>query len=208
MLIDARPDAGSFERLFAALLAAGVPMVQIRDKAAPDEVILDRGRRALLLARRADPAVPALVTINDRVAVAAAAGVDGVHVGAADMPVAEVRRLLGPDRIIGRTAHDLDEARAACSAGADYLGIGPCYPSVTKAFARQAPRDFLRATAAEIPLPLFAIGGVGPERLDELAALGIRRVAVSAAVTATADPAAAARALLKGLAACPTRAGG
>lgn len=200
VLIDARPDPDAFERLLAGLLAAGVPMVQIRDKAASDEVILDRGRRALALARRADPSTPAVITINDRVAVAAAAGVDGVHVGATDMPVSEARRLLGSDRIIGRTAHDLDEARAALAAGADYLGVGPCYPSKTKTFARQAPRDFLRITAAEIPLPIFAIGGIEADQIEELASLGISRVAVSAAVTAAAAPGQAARMILARLA--------
>jgi thiamine-phosphate pyrophosphorylase len=199
VLIDTRPDESGFERLLTALLAAGVPMVQIRDKAAADDVILDRGRRALALAREANPSAPAIITINDRVAVAAAAGVDGVHLGAADMPIAEARRLLGPERIIGRTAHTLDEARAALAAGADYLGVGPCYPSATKTFARQAPRNFLRATAAENPLPVFAIGGIGADRLAELATLGIRRVAVSAAVTASADPGDAARELLSRL---------
>lgn len=199
VLIDARPDASSFERLISSLLAAGVPMFQIRDKAASDEVLLDRGRRAMALARQAAPSAPAIVTINDRVAVAAAAGADGVHLGADDMPVAEARRLLGPDHIIGRTAHDLAEARAALAAGADCLGIGPCYASTTKAFAHQAPRDFLRATAAEIPLPIFAIGGITPDRLGDLAALGIHRVAVTAAVTAAADPAKAARRFLERL---------
>jgi len=199
VLIDTRPDESGFERLLTALLAAGVPMVQIRDKAAADDVILDRGRRALALAREANPSAPAIITINDRVAVAAAAGVDGVHLGAADMPIAEARRLLGPERIIGRTAHTLDEARAALAAEADYLGVGPCYPSATKTFVRQAPRNFLRATAAENPLPVFAIGGIGADRLAELATLGIRRVAVSAAVTAAADPGDAARELLSRL---------
>ena len=199
VLIDAGPDANAFDRRLAEVLDAGVPMVQIRDKAAADEVILDRGRRALALAREVHHSAPAIITVNDRVAVAAAAGVDGVHLGATDMPLAEARRLLGPERIVGRTAHTLDEARAALAAGADYLGIGPCYPSATKTFARQAPRDFLRATAAEIPLPIFAIGGIGSERLAELAALGIRRVAVSAAVTAAEAPGEAARELLSQL---------
>jgi len=199
VLIDTRPDESGFERLLTAVLAAGVPMVQIRDKAADDEVLFDRCRRALALAREANHSAPAIITVNDRVAVAAAAGVDGGHIGAADPPIAEARRLLGPERIVGRTAHTLDEARAALAAGADYLGIGPCYPSATKTFARQAPRDFLQATAAEIPLPIFAIGGIGPDRLGELAALGIRRVAVSAAVTAAADPGDAARELLSRL---------
>ena len=203
VLIDAQADATAFEHLVTALFGAGVPMVQIRDKAASDAVLLDRGRRAFALARQLNPAVPAIVTLNDRVDVAAAAGVDGVHVGEDDMPVAEARRLLGPDRIIGRTAHGVDEARAALAAGADCLGIGPCFPSSTKAFDRQAPRDFLRDTAAEIPLPIFAIGGITPDRLSELAAIGLHRVAVSAAITAAPDPAAAARGFLASLGSRP-----
>ncbi len=203
VLIDAQADATAFEHLVTALLEAGVPMFQIRDKAASDAVFLDRGRRAVALARRLNPATPAIVTLNDRVDLAVAAGVDGVHVGEDDMPVTEARRLLGPDRIIGRTAHDLDEARAALAAGADCLGIGPCFPSSTKAFEQQAPRNFLRDTAVEIPLPIFAIGGITLNRLAELAALGLQRVAVSAAITAAHDPAAEARRFLAALGSRP-----
>ncbi len=198
VLLEAQPTAAAFELLLGSLLEAGVAMFQLRDKSAPDAVMLDRGRRAMELVARAD-GPPAIVLINDRVTVAAAAGVHGVHVGEDDMPVAEARRILGPDRLIGRTAHDLAEARAARTAGADCLGIGPCYPSATKSFTRQAPRDFLGDTAAEIPLPVFAIGGITPERLPDLATLGIHRVAVAAAVTSAPDPAAAARAFLTAL---------
>ena len=86
-------------------------------------------------------------------------------------------------------------AETGCSATAR-VSIGPCYPSTTKAFAHQAPREFLQATATEIPLPIFAIGGITPDRLGDLAALGIHRVAVTAAVTAAADPAQAVREFL------------
>ena len=186
-----------FEQLLTTLLAAGVRMIQIRDKSASDAVLLDRGQRAAAVAQRI--AAAAIITVNDRIAVAAAAGIDGVHIGADDLPVPLARQLLGSKQLIGRTAHDLNEARAAAAAGADYLGIGPCYPSTTKAFARQASREFLRSTAAEISLPIFAIGGITPDRLDELAAIGIQRVAVSAAVTAATDPAAAAGRFLEAL---------
>ncbi|MFM8891403.1 MAG: thiamine phosphate synthase, partial [Planctomycetia bacterium] len=124
--------------------------------------------------------------------VAAATGADGVHIGADDLPVPGVRRVIGPRALVGRTAHSLDEARAAAVAGADYLGVGPCFPSTTKSFGEQAPREFLAAVPREIGLPAFAIGGVSPERLDELFALGLTRVAVAAAITEAADPAAAA----------------
>ena len=198
VLVDGGPDLDGFAARVRELFAAGVPMLQLRDKRLSDADLLGRTRAALAAARRHDSLALPLVIVNDRVTVAAAAGADGVHLGAADMTVAEARRLLGPAAVIGRTAHDLAEAEAARAAGADYLGVGPCYPSTTKSFASHAPREFL-AAAGRLPLPVFAIGGVTAERLDDLAGLGIRRVAVAAAVTAAADPATAVRTLLAGL---------
>jgi thiamine-phosphate pyrophosphorylase len=198
VLVAGGPDAAEFERLVASLFAAGVPLLQLRDKSLPDDILLDRCRRALAVARRQAPAAPPLVIVNDRVAVALAAAADGVHLGATDMPVAEARARLGPAAVIGRTAHRIAEARAAVAAGADYLGVGPAFPSTTKAFVSHAPSEFL-ASAARLPLPVFAIGGITGVRLAELEPLGIRRVAVAAAVTAAADPAAAAGDLLAAL---------
>ena len=200
VLVTGGADAGSFERLVAALVTAGVPMLQLRDKQLPDEALLDRCRLAMELARRLAPAAAPLVIVNDRVEVAVAAAADGVHLGAGDLPVAEARRRLGPTALIGRTAHSPAEAEAAVADGADYLGVGPCFPSATKSFARHAPRDFLAATAT-LPLPVFAIGGIDESRIEALADLGLTRVAVAAAVTSAADPAAAARRLLAALAA-------
>jgi thiamine-phosphate pyrophosphorylase len=200
VLVSGSPNPAGFERLVADLFAAGVPLIQIRDKTLPDAVLAERVATARKLARRHDPAAPPLVIVNDRVGVVAA-GADGVHVGATDIPVEEARGLLGSTALVGRTAHALDEAEAALAAGADYLGVGPCFPSTTKAFTAHAPRDFL-AAAARLPLPVFAIGGITPERVAELAELGIRRVAVAAAITAAADPPVAARRFLAALAAC------
>ena len=188
VLVSGCGDVGSFEQLVGGLVTAGVPMLQLRDKQLSDEALLDRCRLALTLARRLAPAAPPLVIVNDRVPLAVAGQADGVHVGAGDMPVTEARRLLGDGPLVGRTAHDLAEAHAAVAAGADYLGVGPCFPSTTKAFATSAPREFL-AAAAGLPLPVFAIGGITPERLAQLRGLGLRRVAVAAAVTAAPDPA-------------------
>ena len=123
----------------------------------------------------------------------------GAHTGAADMPLPLVRRVLGPGAVLGRTAHDLAAARAAVLDGADYLGVGPCFPSHTKAFASFATPEFLAGVAREITLPAFAIGGITLERIDQLLALGFGRVAVASAVTAAADPAAAAAAFIERL---------
>jgi thiamine-phosphate pyrophosphorylase len=200
VLVDGRPDAASFERLVEQLCEAGVRMMQLRDKHLSTPDLVDRARRAVAIARRRS-ASEALVVINDRADVAVAVGAAGVHVGATDLPVAAARRVVGPDVLVGRTAHSLDEARAAAADGADYLGIGPCFSSPTKSFAAFAPREFLAGVVRELALPAFAIGGVTLDRLDELTALGIRRVAVSAAVIDAADPGAAAAAFIDRLAA-------
>lgn len=201
VLVDGRRDAAAFSGLVETLFEAGVRMIQLRDKRLGVPALVELARCAMALARRqADrTGERPLVIVNDRADVAAAVGADGVHTGADDLPTMLARRVIGPGGLLGRTAHDLAEADAAAAAGADYLGIGPCFPSATKDFGAFAPRDFLEHVARTIALPSYAIGGITLDRLDELAALGIRRVAVGAAVTAAADPAAAARALIERL---------
>jgi thiamine-phosphate pyrophosphorylase len=189
VLLDGRADAVAFERLVASLFDAGVDMLQVRDKGLPMPELAERIGRAIALSRQTGRSRLPLVIVNDRPDVAVALAADGVHLGADDLPVPLARRVVGPHLLLGRTAHDLDEARAAVAAGADYLGVGPCYPSGTKDFPAFAPREFLRRVADEIPLPVFAIGGISAERIEELAALGIRRVAVGKAVTEAVDPA-------------------
>jgi thiamine-phosphate pyrophosphorylase len=183
-------------------------MIQIRDKNLNAATLVARTRQALAIARRRDAehanesssARGAIVLVNDRVDVAAALGADGAHTGSDDLPTVLVRRVIGPERLLGRTAHDVAEARAAVIDGADYLGVGPCFPSTTKSFDACALPEFLSTVAREISLPTFAIGGITLQRLDSLARIGLTRVAVASAVTGAADPAAAAEALLGSLA--------
>lgn len=199
VLVDGRSDLGAFERLVESLLEAGVRMIQIRDKHLPAAAVATRARQAVTIARRRHPDGAAIVIVNDRADVAAAVGADGVHTGADDLPTLLVRRVVGPGRLVGRTAHDVAEARAAVADGADYLGVGPCFPSATKSFDAFAPADFLRAVARETSLPAFAIGGITLERLAAVESHGFTRVAVASAVTAAADPAAAARCFIERL---------
>jgi len=200
VLVDGRADLADFERLMATLVEAGVRMFQIRDKALGMPALAVRVERGLAIVRRHSPTDPAIVVVNDRADVAAAVNADGVHTGADDLPATLVRRVIGPAALLGRTAHSVAEARAAAADGADYLGIGPCFPSVTKSFGEFAPPEFLKTVSREISLPAFAIGGVTLERLDALAALGVTRVAVASAVTRARDPAAAAAAIIERLA--------
>ena len=186
----------AFLNLVDQLLSAGVGMLQLRDKAASLPLLCQRTAAAVAIARRhaeVSGGPRCLVIVNDRADVAAAIGADGVHVGADDLPVPLARRICGPQLLVGRTAHSMEEAQQAVLDGADYLGVGPCFPSTTKDFSSFAPKDFLQQVADEVSLPAFAIGGVRPDRLEQLAGLGVSRVAVSAAVTAAADPGAVVR---------------
>lgn len=206
VLVDGRDGAAGFTRLVESLFEAGVRMIQIRDKQLPPPALADRVREALAIARRRthDHGGPRpIVVVNDRADVAAALAADGVHTGEDDLPTRLVRRVIGPQGLVGRTAHALAEAQAAVLAGADYLGVGPCFPSTTKQFDAFAPPEFLRTVASTIGLPTFAIGGVTLDRVATLAAMGIHRVAVASAVTGAADPAAAARAIIDRLASPP-----
>ncbi|NDC52986.1 MAG: thiamine phosphate synthase [Planctomycetia bacterium] len=200
VLVDGGASAAEFERLVEGLFEAGVRMIQVRDKGLGVPRLVDRARRAVAAARRRAPA-EAVVIVNDRADVAAAVGASGVHVGAEDLPVISARRVVGAEAVVGRTAHAVEEARTAVLDGADYLGVGPCFPSPTKTFTAFAPGDFLAAVAAEIALPTFAIGGITLERLDDVLGRGIGRVAVASAITAAHDPAAAAAAFIARLAA-------
>ena len=199
VLIDGRDDLPAFERLVESLLEAGVRMIQIRDKHLDVPRLAARTIRAISLARRRAPDGSVSVVVNDRADVAAATGADGMHGGTNDLPAALARRVTGPDRLLGRTAHDVPEAHAAVLEGADYLGVGPCFPSTTKHFKTVASQEFLRTVAREISLPVFGIGGITLERLDAVAPLGITRVAVASAVVEAADPARVAAALIERL---------
>lgn len=200
VLVDGGSDAATFSRLVESLVEAGVRLFQLRDKSLPVPQFAERARTGLAICRRHPAETRPRFIVNDRVDVAAAVAADGGHVGADDLPVPLARRVLGPEPLVGRTAHDAAEARQAVLDGADYLGIGPCFPSATKSFTAHAAPEFLRTVCGEISLPTFAIGGITAEKLPLLVELGARRVAVASAVTRAADPPRAARELIETLA--------
>jgi thiamine-phosphate pyrophosphorylase len=136
-----------------------------------------------------------LVIINDRPDIAALADADGVHLGQDDLRVKDAREIVGPRRLIGVSTHSIDQARTAVLNGANYLGVGPTFPSQTKSFDEFPGLEFVREVAAEIRLPAFAIGGVTLQNVGEVIAAGLPRAAVASAVTAAAKPQAAATAL-------------
>jgi thiamine-phosphate pyrophosphorylase len=139
--------------------------------------------------------------VNDRPDVAAAVDADGVHLGQDDVPVVVARRLLGTQRLVGVSTHDVDEARAAVTAGADYIGVGPVFATTSK-LRPLAPRglDLLRAVRATVECPCVAIGGITADTAASVLAAGADAVAVIAALARATDPAAAVRAIIARLA--------
>ena len=186
------------EAVEAAALAAGVRLVQYRAK--PDAPLDDRGRFEQAGAlRQLCHRHGALFLINDRIDLALAVGADGVHLGQGDLPPAVARRLLGPDRLIGRSTHRLEDLHQAVADGCDYVGVGPVNATPTKPGREPVGLAYVTKAAAECPLPFFAIGGIDPGNLAAVRRAGADRVAVVRAITAADDPGAAVATLLAGL---------
>src|SRR2546430_14477314 len=155
--------------LAAALLRGGARILQLRWPGASARELRAGARAIRPLARAAG----ALFLVNDRPDVARAAEADGVHLGQDDLPVAAARRVLGAGGRIGVSTHDLEQARAAEAAGADYIAVGPIYATTTKPDPRAPPRPALVPPGrAAGPCPLGAIGGLPPRTAGPAAAAG------------------------------------
>ena len=177
-----------------SLVRAGVGLIQLRDKKLDDRTLLLRAR---LLRHHIPPTGETLFIVNDRPDLALLAGADGVHVGQEELTVKDVRRVVGPELLVGVSTHTIGQARQAATDGASYIGCGPTFPSATKSFEHFAGLDFLREVAAEIGLPAFAIGGITQSNLSEVLATGFTRVAVSGSITGAADAEEEARLMLQ-----------
>jgi thiamine-phosphate pyrophosphorylase len=187
---------GSVREVAREAVAGGADALQLRAKDLPDAQIL---AMAAELRELCDETGKILV-VNDRPDIAAIVGADGVHLGQGDLPIAEVRRLLRPGAMIGRSTHSIDQARAAVNEGADYVSVGPMFPTTTKDRPAVGP-ELLKQAAAEIPRPVVAIGGITKDNAASLMAMGASCVAVSSAVCSAPDPSAAAAEIKKALAA-------
>ena len=176
-------------QLETALAAGDVAALQIRLKPADDAALLAAVEALAPVARARDVAV----LLNDRPDLAARSGCDGVHIGQSDASLAEARRLMGPDAMIGVTCHDSRElAMDAAEAGADYVAFGAFFPTTTKETAHRPDPEILTIWQETVEVPCVAIGGVTPANAGQLARAGADFVAVSAAVWSHPDGPAAA----------------
>ncbi len=175
------------------VLAAGATFLQLREKDADDETVLKEALELKEIAAKYH--VP--FVIDDNVRVAEAADTDGVHVGQSDMEYSEARRILGPDKIIGISAGNLEEAIAAEKAGADYIGVGAVFNTDTKAVDGTISREDLKEIIDAVSIPVVAIGGINPGNAGELRGLGLDGICVISAIFGADDPAGATKALRK-----------
>lgn len=166
-----------------AALKGGATCVQLREKNLADSSVLAEAREVSALCKQYR--VPFI--LNDNVALAAQCGADGVHLGQEDMDPAQARRILGPDAIIGVSAHNVAEAKAAVAAGADYLGCGAMFATTTKTNVTALPKETLRAICSAVPVPVVAIGGISKQNLLSLAHCGEAGVALVSAIFAAED---------------------
>ncbi|MEZ6125025.1 MAG: thiamine phosphate synthase [Planctomycetaceae bacterium] len=172
-------------------LRGGADVLQLREKHLPDNELL---QRADWMADRCRDA-GALLILNDRPDLAAACNADGVHLGQEDVSAEMARQQLQPDQLLGLSTHNLQQLQAACRTSVSYLGVGPVFPSSTKDFDSFAGLSFVREAAQFADRPWFAIGGISAVRLPELTEAGASRIAVSAEVIGSPDPAQAVRQL-------------
>lgn len=180
--------------IVAAALAAGAPVIQLRDKTATARELFEQAQSLLPLVR----ARSARLFINDRLDVALLVRADGVHLGPDDIPVAAARRIAPPDFLIGFSTDDVPAARAAERAGASYIGCGAVFGTTSKpeAAGERIGVDRLDAVARAVRIPVVGIGGITEGNIAAVGATAAAGAAVIAAVMHAHDPGAATRSLL------------
>ena len=178
-------------------VAGGVDVLQLREKGAPDEAIVQAAERFRAVADEHG----ALFILNDRPDLVAAAGADGVHVGQDDPPVEEVRAQLGAGALMGVSTHSREQLAAALATDADYVCVGPVFATPTKPDYPAVGLELVEHAAATADRPWFAIGGIDGTNVEDVAAAGAERIVVVRSIRDAPDPRVAAaglRAALEG----------
>lgn len=164
-------------------IAGGAGFFQYRCKNGSRRTIYDTAVRLARIARESG----ALFIVNDHADIALAVGADGVHLGQEDLPLEFARKLLGPDKVIGISTHDLEQAARAERAGADYIGFGPVFETTTKAAGQSRGVVNLSAVCASVTVPVIAIGGIQVANVQDVLRSGAEGVAVISAIAAAPD---------------------
>ena len=173
----------TLEEQVEAALKGGVTFLQLREKDLGTEEYIAQAKKIKALTDKYH--VP--FVIDDNIEVALAVDADGVHVGQSDLPASEVRKLIGPNKIIGVSAKTVEQALKAEAAGADYLGSGAVFETTTKPGTPTLPHETLQAICQAVSIPVVAIGGITPENLLTLKGADVAGVAIISAIFGVKD---------------------
>jgi thiamine-phosphate pyrophosphorylase len=197
LVCDCLPGGRELADVLRPALAGGVDVVQLREKRLGDDQLLEAAAAARGVCRE----LGALLIVNDRPDLARESGADGVHVGQEDMPIGEVREVVGPQMLIGLSTHTRQEIDAAAPEAADgtplvdYIGVGPVHETPTKPGRPAVGLKLVRYAAAHAREPFFALGGLHAGNLSATLDAGARRAVVLRAIADAEDPELAARTL-------------
>ncbi len=164
-------------------LKGGATIIQLREKKLDEDSFVEEAIQVRELCHKYN--VPLI--INDNVEVALKSGADGVHVGIEDVPVAEIRKRVSADFIIGATCKTVEQAKIAETAGADYMGVGAVFPSPTKTNAVRITNAQLREIVSAVSIPAVAIGGISYDNVSEIKSSCVSGVAVVSAIFGAED---------------------
>ena len=185
------PQEGTLEEVVEKAIQGGVTLVQLREKEGDTGLLYERAVRLKVITDKYH--IPLI--IDDRIDIMLASRAAGVHIGQSDMPARVARELIGPDKILGVSAANLQEARQAEKDGADYLGIGAMYPTATKPDADFTTRDTLEKIKQTVHIPVVAIGGINGKTLLDFQGTAIDGFAIVSAIMASTNPKRAAETL-------------
>ena len=179
----------NIEEVVIQAIEGGAEMIQYRDKESSDREFLELA--SILQNICQNRKIPFI--INDRVDIAAYIKPDGVHLGQDDLPLKIARKILGSSKIIGISTKNIEQAKEAEKHGADYVGIGPIFDTLTKKIEKPLGLEIIKQAEKNLKIPFFPIGGINSENLDQVIEAGSRRMAVGSAVLSANDVKTAAR---------------
>ena len=168
----------SCEEMTLKVLRAGLKWVQYRDKEKSRREIYEEAIRLRKLTKDFN----AVLIVNDYADIALAVDADGVHLGQDDLPIRETRKIMGSNKIIGISTHSLEQAKEAEKDGADYIGFGPVFHTVTKDVGSPKGTDMLQEIKRHVQIPVIAIGGINLENIKSVLDTGVDAVAVASAI--------------------------
>lgn len=164
-------------RIAQESIEAGIDLLQLRDKTGSDRCVLDFAAKLKRLAKQDVP-----IIMNDRADLAHISDVDGVHLGQEDGEIESAREMLGEDKIIGKSAQSLEDALKAEADGADYIGFGSVFKTLTKPDREPMNLDLLKSVTQQIEIPLYPIGGINLDNINKVLEAGAQRAAVTRSI--------------------------